>query len=182
MNLHQATASQSANKIANLGQTMFGGCFVTRFRFFKRQKHKYNHGDCLSEWCALLDCMTRETETTVGQEPCEFHVFCYQLENPSRSSLRKANPVAGTPQNAATTANLSEQGVFYPFFTVERQDQAIFAATYERSDHFVGQSFLKQLSRQRQVSSATNLQKDRKMAPKQWLPRRTVFSSILVVS
>ena len=81
MNLHQARASQSANKIANLAKQCLGGCFVTTFRFFKRQKHKYNHCDCFfSEWCALLDCMTRETETTIGHEPCEFHVFCYQLE------------------------------------------------------------------------------------------------------
>ena len=121
--------------------------------------------------------MTRETEATVNQEPCEFHVFCHQLE-----TLLVVPCERRILWRAATTTNLSEQGVFYPFFTVERQDQAIFAATYERSDHFVGQSFLRQLSRQHQVSSATNLQKDRKMAPKQWLPRRTVFSSILVVS
>ena len=80
MNLQSSQSIAECKQDRQFGQTMFGGCFVTRLRFFKRQKHKYNHGDCLSEWCALLDCMTRDTETTVGQEPCEFHVFCYQLE------------------------------------------------------------------------------------------------------
>ena len=80
---HEPASSQSiaeCRKDRQFGQTMFWGCFMTRFRFSSGKNINKTMVVVLSGWCALLDCMTRETDTTVGQEPCEFHVFCYQLE------------------------------------------------------------------------------------------------------
>ena len=73
-------AQRDSERIASLAKQHVLGMFHYKTSIFQAAKHIISWWWFCHGWRALLDCTTRENRNTFGQEPCELHMFCHQLE------------------------------------------------------------------------------------------------------